>query len=70
MRFESDNWNKLKNLCSKTIGEKMKVFIILNCVMNNVLILLFRKRNPLVNLLTYLKVLLQNWIVLHQMKLK
>ncbi|XP_003383114.1 PREDICTED: serine--tRNA ligase, cytoplasmic-like isoform X2 [Amphimedon queenslandica] len=24
LRFESDNWNKLKNHCSKTIGEKMK----------------------------------------------
>ena len=24
-RFEADNWNKLKNMASKTIGEKMKV---------------------------------------------
>jgi hypothetical protein len=24
-RFQADNWNKLKNLCSKQIGEKMKV---------------------------------------------
>lgn len=24
-RFRADNLNKLKNLCSKTIGEKMKV---------------------------------------------
>lgn len=24
-RHEADNWNKLKNLASKTIGEKMKV---------------------------------------------
>eukprot|EP00118_Oscarella_pearsei_P025434 m.308174 g.308174 ORF g.308174 m.308174 type:complete len:487 (+) comp43501_c0_seq1:50-1510(+) len=24
LRFQADNWNKLKNLCSKTIGEKMK----------------------------------------------
>ncbi|XP_037070178.1 serine--tRNA ligase, cytoplasmic-like [Pollicipes pollicipes] len=23
-RFDADNWNKLKNVCSKTIGEKMK----------------------------------------------
>ena len=25
VRFRADNLNKLKNLCSKTIGEKMKV---------------------------------------------
>ena len=25
MRYTADNWNKLKNLCSKQIGEKMKV---------------------------------------------
>jgi len=24
MRFLGDNWNKLKNLASKTVGEKMK----------------------------------------------
>lgn len=24
LRHNADNWNKLKNLCSKTIGEKMK----------------------------------------------
>jgi len=24
LRFQADNWNKLKNLCSKTIGMKMK----------------------------------------------
>ena len=24
LRFQADNWNKLKNLCSKTIGLKMK----------------------------------------------
>ncbi|KAK2563111.1 Serine--tRNA ligase [Acropora cervicornis] len=24
LRFSADNWNKLKNLCSKQIGEKMK----------------------------------------------
>ena len=24
-RFDADNWNKLKNLASKVIGEKMKV---------------------------------------------
>eukprot|EP00794_Sanderia_malayensis_P007508 gene7508-8341_t len=24
LRFDGDNWNKLKNLCSKTIGNKMK----------------------------------------------
>lgn len=24
-RFQADNWNKLKNVCSKEIGEKMKV---------------------------------------------
>jgi len=24
LRFDADNWNKLKNLCSKTIGSKMK----------------------------------------------
>jgi len=24
LRFQADNWNKLKNLCSKTIGQKMK----------------------------------------------
>ena len=23
-RFEADNWNKLKNMASKAIGEKMK----------------------------------------------
>ena len=27
VRFDADNWNKLKNLCSKTIGAKMKVII-------------------------------------------
>ena len=26
-RFAADNWNKLKNLASKVIGEKMKVTI-------------------------------------------
>ncbi len=25
VRFQLDNWNKLKNACSKEIGEKMKV---------------------------------------------
>ena len=25
VRYEADNWNKLKNVCSKTIGEKKKV---------------------------------------------
>ena len=25
VRFEADNWNKLKHICSKTIGTKMKV---------------------------------------------
>ena len=25
VRFSADNWNKLKNVCSKQIGEKMKV---------------------------------------------
>lgn len=25
VRFSLDNWNKLRNLCSKQIGEKMKV---------------------------------------------
>lgn len=25
VRFQADNWNKLKNTCSKTIGLKMKV---------------------------------------------
>ena len=24
LRFEADNWNKLKNMASKAIGEKMK----------------------------------------------
>ena len=24
IRFEADNWNKLKNMASKAIGEKMK----------------------------------------------
>ena len=24
MRFQLDNWNKLKNVCSKEIGGKMK----------------------------------------------
>ena len=24
MRFQADNWNKLRNLCSKEIGAKMK----------------------------------------------
>lgn len=26
VRFSADNWNKLKNVCSKQIGEKMKVY--------------------------------------------
>lgn len=25
VRFEADNWNKQKHLCSKAIGAKMKV---------------------------------------------
>ena len=28
VRFDADNWNKLKNLCSKTIGSKMKVYAV------------------------------------------
>ena len=24
MRFQADNWNKLRNMCSKEIGTKMK----------------------------------------------
>lgn len=24
LRHKADNWNKLKNVCSKTVGEKMK----------------------------------------------
>lgn len=26
LRFQTDNLNKVKNLCSKAIGEKMKVY--------------------------------------------
>ena len=30
VRHTADNWNKLKNLCSKQIGEKMKVGLVTN----------------------------------------
>ena len=27
-RFEADNWNKMKNLASKVMGQKIKVFVV------------------------------------------